>query len=88
MSIRNAIYILETCEEGSFGNFYDYDSLPKPVKDAVDKALASQYHTFTCDIYDQGLQFLMSYERTNKVDLKIKSNETVLYKGNVELIHD
>lgn len=85
--MKRGIFILETCEDGSFGNLYDYDLLPAPVKSIVNIAF-SYDNTAECDIYKQGLQFLMRYEKTNEIDLKIKKGEIIEYLGDVELYHD
>ncbi len=85
--MKKTIFITEECDEGSGGNLYDYDSLPAPVKTAVDEALKDEYQTYECDIYKQGLQFLFQYEKQNQVSCKIPDKETVFYMGNVTLIH-
>lgn len=85
--MKRGIFILETCEEGSFGNMYDYDLLPIPVKSIVNVAFSND-NTAECDIYKQGLQFLMDYEKKNNINLQIKKGEIIEYLGDVELYHD
>jgi len=83
--MKKGIFILEICEDGSHGNLYDYDLLPAPVKSIVIVALSDPNCSVECDIYKQGLQFLMTYEAKNNLDLKIKKGECIEYIGNVEL---
>ena len=86
--IKNAIFILEVCEEDTGGNLYDYDALPNPVKKVVDKALLRVDKSYLCNIYKKGLQFLMQYETQNNIDLKINPNETINYMGIVTLYNE
>jgi hypothetical protein len=86
--MKRGIFILETCDEGSFGLLYDYDLLPVPVMSVVNIALSDDDQSVECDIYEQGLQFLMEYERKNKLDLKIKKGEVIEYIGDVQLYNN
>ena len=85
--MKNAILISETCDEGTGAGLYDYDKLPKPVKDAVDAAMNDD-GTIECDIYAQGLQFMWSYIQQNNLPKNgylIEKDEVVNYIGGVEL---
>jgi hypothetical protein len=75
--MKEGIIIQEVCEDGSFSKVYDYDNLPKEVKEKVDKALKND-NAITCDIYKYGLQHLMSIKHPD-----IKAGETIKLKGNV-----
>jgi hypothetical protein len=81
------VQITEECEAGTGTGLYDYDRLPVNVKKAVDKALEDEEQMVACDIYQYGLQFLMLYEETNKVDLEVKKGQVAELYGDVTIYH-
>jgi len=78
--MKELIIIEEHCEEGVFSMPFDYNTLPDNVKKKVDAALKDEFHSIRCDIYQQGLQFLMREKHE-----PIKPGEETKYKGTVQL---
>ena len=83
------VAITEVCAAGEGTKTVMYDKLPKPVKEAVDAALAAPDNLKKIDIHTKGLQFLLKHERDKKVNCCLIPGEKrqVEFLGNVYL-HD
>lgn len=67
----NVINIVEVCNEGSISFLYDYGKLPQNVKNKVDEALLSEDKTIECDIYKDGIQFLLKTNHPTLLENKV-----------------
>ncbi len=82
----NAIFISEYNPDGICRcNLYDYDKIPKQVRRNVDIALIKSDKSLKCDIYSEGMQYIMFYEKQNNVDFTIINNTIVNYMGKITL---
>lgn len=86
--LNKAVLLIESSEEGTESHLFYYDLLPTNVRKIVDKALKKKDNEIECDIYQDGIQFLYSYEEQTKTNIKVSKGDNVEFVGVVYLEHE
>jgi hypothetical protein len=61
----------------------DYDKLPENVKAKVDEALQEEEESVRVEVYEDGIQYLWTYEEENNIELSVKKGDIVEFFGSV-----
>ncbi len=85
--MKKVVLITELCSEGNGSQLCYYDKLPLNVKKIVDMSLFKGDEV-PCDIYKDGLQYLIEENRFNNLNVFVsKGSDNLDYMGEATIYH-